>query len=174
MSGFIDFTMRTLSLVACVDRCLEHLVGSVPQTSDRVHLFPALLVSELTTFLASTSDSMLSVMSLMCAIVPSESPGNEGSLQLLCSPLPSMNMTLQDHSFLLSASTTTYMDSPSKLIKQHSLALSSSLVLCSSGTLIKHLVPNMCRCAIKGACPKTLSYGVMPPGRMLEGHLLCR
>src|SRR6266481_1242581 len=124
MSGFIDFAMRTLSLVACVDRCLEHLIGSVPQTSDRVRLFPALLVSELTTFSASTSDPMLSVTSSMCAIVPSESPGNEGSLQLLRFPLPSMNMISWDSSFLLSVLTTIYMDSPSKLIKQHSLALS--------------------------------------------------
>ncbi len=153
MSGFIDFTMRTLSLVACVDRHPERLIGSVPQTSEQVRLFPALLVSELTTFSASTSDPMLSVTSSMCAVVPSESPGNEGLLQLLCFPLPSMNMTLQDHSLLLSVSTTMYMDSPSKLIKRHSLALSSSLVLCSSGTLIKHLVPNTCRCMIKGACP---------------------
>src|SRR5882724_3508361 len=80
-------------------------------------------------------------------------------------------MMFQDLSFLFSASTTTYMDSPSKPIRRHSRALSSSLDLVSSGTLIKHLDPKTHKWLIDSSWLKTFSYGVMLSGRILDRHL---
>ena len=49
------------------------------------------------------------------------------------------------------------IESPSKPINRHSLALSSSFILVSSGILMKQFELNTHRWLINGAWPKTLS-----------------
>src|SRR5882724_10814387 len=130
---FVSFVMRIFSLTAWFESHLDHHVGLVPHTLDLVCFFWA------------SSDSPSGV----CSIVASS---KGGGLFLLCLLLvPSTKMMFWDLSFLFSASTTMYMDLPSKPIRQHSRALSSSLDLVSSGTLIKHFDPKTHKWLIDGS-----------------------
>src|SRR5882724_4653876 len=116
------------------------LTGSVPHTSNLVHLFMCSLSADSVMSLVFGESLGVSSCSV-CVDSDLRKSRDDGSSLSRLFTLPSTKMTLCDCSFFLLESTTMYIESPSKPIRRHSSALSLSLILVSSGTLMKHLEP---------------------------------